>query len=113
MSEHSSDKYLKIEGVLTPEEKTALLEAFFAVAPHQRGAHVADVLSMLDDHDEHCGEVDELWESGTEPEVRRAMTAASLKGLFSPCWHVAFYVDGRTKPTWPRVKAFVDRVLNA
>lgn len=112
MSEHRTDKYLKVEGILDADEKSIFLESFFAVAPHQRGAHVADVLSMLDDHDEHCGEIDELWESGDGPILRPEMTRASLAGLFTPCWHVCYYLYGRTKPTWSQVKALVNRVEN-
>jgi hypothetical protein len=112
MTEHRADKYLKVESVLTAEEKHALLEAFFETAPHQRGAHVADILSVLDDTDSYCGDIDELWESGDGPVLRPEMTKASLTGLFTPCWHACFFI-GRAKPTWPQVKALVERVQAA
>ena len=123
MTEHRADKYLKIESVLTADEKRILLESFLTVAPHQKGAHVADVLDMLDDYDEHCGEIDELWESGdVGTDVRTKMTQGlppcqdplqSLKGLFGPCWLACYYSLGRAKPTWPQVKALIERVQAA
>lgn len=114
MTEHRADKYLKIESVLTADEKRILLESFLTVAPHQKGAHVADVLDMLDDYDEHCGEIDELWESGdVGTDVRTNMTEGSLKGLFGPCWLACYYSSGRSKPTWAQVKALIERVQAA
>jgi hypothetical protein len=45
------DVYLATEAGLTPEQREQLLELAFREAPRLRGAHVADVLDIFDDHD--------------------------------------------------------------
>ena len=57
-----NDIYVQAQGILSDDEKTAILGNFTKLNPHWDGAYVADVLSELHNTDAHCGELEELYE---------------------------------------------------
>lgn len=80
-----TDIYLDAQDALTAAQRTEFLRNADAMFPRLRGAHVADVLSILDDADWACGEREASYDAGSfdalDPAgVRVALIAAEILG---------------------------------
>lgn len=93
------DLYLATEVSLTESEREAFLAAFTRANPHWRGAHVADVLAVLDCHEAHLAIVEPLHEAH----------AAEWSARHRLATYVAIWAYGKDWATWERVSEIATR----
>lgn len=91
---------LDVEAALTMEEKTTFLDRMTARNPGWRGAHVADLLDVMDDSDAHIDIVEPLCEAHPDEWTKTHSYAAQ----------VACVLLYPTRPIWADVTAIVDRI---
>jgi hypothetical protein len=86
------------ETALTSAERTAFLDRF---EPH-RGAHVADILDMLDDTDSNLDVIEAYYENHAQdvPEPN----------LLSTATYLCLYLGDVHSLTWDKVKAMIERI---
>jgi hypothetical protein len=102
--EHTVDILVTIDEKALNEQERANFLAFF---PRQRGAHVADILDLLDQHDTFCGPMERVHES------LRAEASGPLGELFRPAFYLAVFLnhEGRAERITPEsVKAWMERL---
>lgn len=61
-TQHRSDPFLAIDRALHDDERETFLRRFTHHNPHWRGAHVADILSELDNADAMLRQVEDFFE---------------------------------------------------
>ncbi len=79
------DIALQVERNMTEEEKQLFLNTFCSQNPHYRGAHVSDILSILQDTDSHIETTDAMWEA------HKADIEKYPRGLYAMVVYVAIY----------------------
>lgn len=80
-----TDIYVKVEQLLTEEERALFLARVTKSNPQLSGAHVADILAMMDDSDFHLELV--------EPAFDALKDQVKEPDLIGPCAIAAFYVQ--------------------
>lgn len=101
-----TDMLIAAQRALTETETEQFLANFVALNPSWRGAHVADVLEVLDSTDAHLGVIESLYDDHQKdvPEPR----------LLAIAGYLSIYVDGNPDVVaWERVQGFVERVRSA
>ena len=98
--------FLGVEAILSDEEKDTFLENVFAEYPNLRGAHVADVLDIMYDHDEHLEVTEPQYEEHEEEII-----AFGIPKLFGLCAYLALYLwpDDDDEARWQHTKDLVAR----
>lgn len=70
------DPYLRAESLLSEQEKSEFLTTFCAINPRYRGAHVADILEVLSEHDAHIGEAEDAYSERASEQTYLAVCLA-------------------------------------
>lgn len=81
----TDDIYIRVERLLTEEERKLFLAGVIKNNPQLNGAHVADILAIMDDSDFHLELV--------EPAYDALKDKVKEPDLISPCAIAAFYVQ--------------------
>ncbi|PBV09243.1 hypothetical protein CJU35_05145 [Pseudomonas aeruginosa] len=90
-----SNFFIAADKALTSAERESFLDRF----PRQNGAHVADILSMMDNADSNLELIEAMYdEHGSEVDE---------PGLLSTACHVCAVLD---QTSWSDVSAMVDRI---
>lgn len=94
-----TDLLLAADQAVSPEERRAFLDHF----PKMQGAHVADILEMLDDNDAHLDVVEPMYEQHAH-EVPEP-------GLLAIATHLCIGIRGDvTGVDWESVRELVERI---
>lgn len=80
-----ADLALRIDRLMTAEERRVFLNTFCSNNPHYRGAHVADILETLYDTDSHVEKTDAMYEA------HKVEIDKYPRGLYSMSVFVAIY----------------------
>jgi hypothetical protein len=93
-----TDVWLAADAAVTEDERRAFLDRF----PRLRGAYVADVLDILDNHDEYLDVLEPMHEEhGADVPNKRVLTAATL---------LCAGIHGADAVTWGRVRELAERI---
>lgn len=86
---------------MTEEERTTFLKIIHEHNPNMRGAHVADVLDIMAQHDSHVGVVEEYLE---QHQVEHpSLLGAAVRAMF-------FIKGGQSEVRWEDVEELMKRV---
>jgi hypothetical protein len=96
-----ADIALQVEHNMTQEERQLFLDTFCAQNPHYRGAHVADILSVLYDTDSHLDKTDAMYEA------HKSDIEKFPRGLYSMAVFVAIYC--RMGTDWEIIRDLLPR----
>lgn len=90
-TERRATRLLAVERAMTLEEREQFLARFVGINPHYDGAHVADILDILNDSDSHLDVTEPLLEAHAD-EIGEDVQLASL------CTLAAIYAHGEIAP---------------
>jgi hypothetical protein len=100
------DLSLVVQNALTDIEKREFLDRFCHLNPRWRGAHVADVLCVLFDHEEHLEVIEAVAEEAKDenPCLDPPQPGFEQDELFDLCVLAVIYAHGPECTKWAVVK---------
>jgi hypothetical protein len=98
--------YLGVEEILTQDEKDRFLDKVFAAHPNLKGAHVADVIDIMSNHDMHLEYTEAMYEAHEE-----RIAAIGAPKVATLCCYLALYLYGPRDEEflWEHTLEFIER----